>query len=69
MGLHTDHLASLRIQPSLSRADGDLLKGFSRTWHVTDRVPVVVVTPPADDDLAEDDVTSYDRVARLSALR
>ena len=33
MGLHTDYLGSLRIQPPLSPAEVDFLKGFHRTRH------------------------------------
>ena len=62
MGLHTAYLGSLRIQPPLSPAEVDFLKGFRRTRHCGDRAGLDVVMHPADNDPA-DDVASYNRVA------
>ena len=62
MGLHTDYLGSLRIQPPLSLAEVDFLKGFHRTRHCGDRAGLDVVTHPTDNDPA-DDVASSNRVA------
>lgn len=62
MGLHTDYLGSLRIEPALSPAEVDFLKSFNRTRHCGDRAVLDVVGHPADND-REDDVASYNRVA------
>ena len=62
MGLHTDYLGSLRIQPPLSPAEVDFLKGFHRTRHCGDRAGLDVVTHPADNDPAGD-VASSNEVA------
>lgn len=62
MGLHTDYLGSLRIEPPLSPAEVDFLKSFSRTRHCGDRAALDVVAHPADNDPAGD-VASYNRVA------
>ena len=62
MGLHTDYLGSLRIQPPLSPAEVEFLKSFHRTRHCGDRAALDVVTHPADNDQAGD-VTSSSRVA------
>ena len=62
MGLHTDYLGSLRIEPPLSPAEVDFLKSFNRTRHCGDRAPLDVVAHPADNDPAGD-VESYNRVA------
>jgi hypothetical protein len=62
MGLHTDYLGSVRIDPPLSPAEVDVVKGFNRTRHCGDRAPLDVVTHPSDDETSAD-VASYDRVA------
>ncbi len=62
MGLHTDYLGSLRIEPPLAPAEVDFVKSFSRTRHCGGRAPLDVITHPADNDPA-DDVASYNRVA------
>jgi len=62
MGLHTDYLGSIRIEPPLSRAEVDFLKSFSRTRHCGDRAALDVVAHPADND-PTGDVASYNRVA------
>ena len=61
MGLHTDYLGSLRIEPALSPADVDFLKSFNRTRHCGERPALDVVGHPADYD-REDDDASYNRV-------
>jgi hypothetical protein len=62
MGLHTDYLGSLRIEPPLSPAEVDFLKSFSRTRRCGDRAALDVVQHPADNDQAGD-VESYNRPA------
>lgn len=62
MGLHTDYLGSLRIEPRLSPAEVDVLKSFHRTRHCGDRGALDVVAHPADNDPAGD-VASFNRVA------
>lgn len=62
MGLHTDYLGGLRIEPALSPAEVDFLKSFNRTRHCGDRAVLDVVAHPADDNCA-DDVASSNRVA------
>jgi hypothetical protein len=62
VGLQTDYLGSVRIEPPLSLAEVDFVKGFNRTRHCGDRAPLDVVTHPSDDDPAAD-VASHDRVA------
>lgn len=61
MGLHTDYLGSLRIEPALSPAEVDFLKSFSRTRHCGDRPALDVVQHPADNGPSED-VEAYNRV-------
>lgn len=62
MGLHTDYLGSLRIEPALSPAEVDFLKSFTHTRHYGDRSATDVVEHPADND-PSGDVDSYNRVA------
>lgn len=62
MGLHTDYLGSLRIEPPLSPAEVDFLKSFNRTRHCGDRGALDVVTHPAVDG-PTGDVASYNQVA------
>lgn len=63
MGLHTDYLGSLRIQPALSPAEVDFVKSFNRTRHCGDRAALDAATHPTDNDRVGD-VESYNRVAR-----
>ena len=62
MGLHTDYLGSVRIEPALSPAEVDFVKGFNRTRHCGDRAPLDVVAHPADDDPIRE-AASANRVA------
>ena len=62
MGLHTDYLGSVRIEPPLSLAEVDFVKGFNRTRHCGDRAALDVVTHPAD-HVPAGDVVSSNRVA------
>ena len=62
MGLHTDYLGSLRIQPPLSPAEVDFLQRFHRTRHCGDRTALDVVAHPADNEPAGD-AASSSRVA------
>ena len=55
MGLHTDYLGALRIEPPLSPAEADVVKSFNRTRHCADRGPLDVVTHPGDDEPAAGD--------------
>lgn len=63
MGLHTDYLGSLRIEPALSPAEVDFMKSFNHTRHCGDRPALDVVTHPSDND-PTDDVASYNRVSQ-----
>lgn len=62
MGLHTDYLGSLRIEPPLSQAEIAFVRSFGHTRHCGDRTALDVVQHPADND-PTGDVESYNRVA------
>jgi hypothetical protein len=62
MGLHTDYLGSLRIEPALSPAEVDFVKSFNRTRHCGDRSALDVAMHPSDNDRMSD-VESYNRVS------
>jgi hypothetical protein len=62
MGLHTDYLGHVRIDPVLSPAEVDFLKGFNRTRHCGERAPLDVAEHPTDNEPTSD-VRSYNRAS------
>jgi len=62
MGLHTDYLGHVRIEPVLSPAEVDFLKSFNQTRHCGDMTAVDVVAHPMDNE-PTGDVESYNRTA------
>jgi hypothetical protein len=62
MGLHTEYLGAVRIEPVLSPAEVDFLKSFGSTRHCADRAPLDVAAHPTDNE-PTGDVESYNRAS------
>lgn len=63
MGLHTDYLGRVRIEPPLSPDEVDFLKSFNSTRHCGDAGALDVAAHPADNERTGD-VDGYNRTAR-----
>ena len=62
MGLHTDYLGHVRIEPPLSPAEVEFLNGFHQTRHCGDLAPLDVAAHPTDNE-PRVAVAAYNRVA------
>lgn len=62
MGLHTDYLGHVRIEPPLSPAEVEFLNSFHQTRHSGDLHPLDVAAHPTDNEPTGAD-DAYNRVA------